>query len=696
MENQAEVNFYFNGNDTIIQCNPNESMQNIVNKFLSKNGLKENQNLCYLYNGENIGTDKLTFVQQAKKIDKQRNKMNIIVTSDDTNYDEELEKSKLISKDIICPECKENILIDIKDFKINMHGCKNNHDINNISLYKFENTQKIDLRKILCEQCNKKNKYESYQKQFFVCYTCNKNLCLLCKEGHDKSHIIINDDNKKYICKMHNEIFSKYCNNCKKDICILCEEEHQYHDCLDLGKKMPNKNELLMLDEKLKTSVENFKIRINLLIDILNNMVNLLHKYYQISNSLINNFVPSKRNFIFLQNMNYLKEINVKLIEKLDIIMKDITFYDLYQYSFDNFYDENGEKYSGEIKNGLKEGKGILYYNKDSKIKEDRYEGDFHNDKREGKGILFWKNGDKYEGDWKDDKREGKGKVTFINGEIYEGDWKNNIYEGKGIFYYKNGDKYEGDWKNGIKNGRGIINYVNGEMYEGDWNNDIKEGKGVYCYKNGEIYDGDWKNNKFNGKGIFHYQHGEKYDGQWIDNIYNGKGIYYYKNGDKYEGDWKNGKKEGKGIIFYKNGDKYEGDWKNNIRLGKCILTYSNKDQYEGDWKNEEKNGYGKYYYNDGSSYEGNWKDGKRDGKGVMLWKNGDRYEGDWKYDKRQGNGKMYYAQAGEYYDGEWYNNKRDGKGTLTLRNGKKKTGPWKDDEFKGIDILRSFSKIFK
>ena len=53
------------------------------------------------------------------------------------------------------------------------------------------------------------------------------------------------------------------------------------------------------------------------------------------------------------------------------------------QILFDNFYNEKGEKYIGEIKNGLKEGKGLLFYNKDDKYKRKKYECEFKNDKVE-------------------------------------------------------------------------------------------------------------------------------------------------------------------------------------------------------------------------------------------------------------------------------------------------------------------------
>ena len=80
-----------------------------------------------------------------------------------------------------------------------------------MSLDEYINSQNIDLSKIICDQCLKKNKFNSYNSEFYKCYLCNKNLCVLCKVVHDKSHNIINYDNKNYICNKHNEAFVKYC-----------------------------------------------------------------------------------------------------------------------------------------------------------------------------------------------------------------------------------------------------------------------------------------------------------------------------------------------------------------------------------------------------------------------------------------------------------------------------------------------------
>ena len=124
----AEINFYYEGNITSIQCDENEKLEEIIQRFLIKIDNIKNTNLIYLYNGNRINKE-LKFKEQANEIDKERMKMDILVT----NIEDELDDIKeIISKDIICPICKENILIDIKDYKIKLKKCKNKHKKYNI------------------------------------------------------------------------------------------------------------------------------------------------------------------------------------------------------------------------------------------------------------------------------------------------------------------------------------------------------------------------------------------------------------------------------------------------------------------------------------------------------------------------------------------------------------------------------------
>ena len=278
----AEVTFNYKGIETIIQCNINDKMKDIINKYLIRIK-KGKDNLYYLYNGNKINYE-LTFNEQANDLDKNRNKMNIIVTDTDEDPNK---KREIISKDIICPECKENIIINFNNYKINLNGCKNNHNIYNILLNKFEDTQKIDLNNIICEVCKKINKNNTHNNEFYICNTCNKNICPLCKSIHNKNHIIINYDDKNYICKLHNDSFTKYCNTCNKDICIICENEHDNHNTIDFRKLLINKNDLIKSKDDLNNIINKYKYKINIIKEIFDRLINTFDLYYKINNDII-------------------------------------------------------------------------------------------------------------------------------------------------------------------------------------------------------------------------------------------------------------------------------------------------------------------------------------------------------------------------------------------------------------------------
>ena len=452
----VEIDFNYDGIKTTIQSDENNTMKDIINKFLSKTETKEN-NLNYLYNGDQINIEQ-TFKEQANTIDQRRNRMSIVVLNINNNNQIAEEKCEKISKDIICPICKENALLDIKDFKINLSECTMKHKIKDILLNKFEESQKIDLNKIKCNICKQNDKGHTHNNLFYICKTCNKNICPLCKSIHDNKHSIINYDDKDFICKKHNEPFNKYCKTCKDNICIICENKHKKHEIFDLNEILINKDELSQINEKLKNAIDKFKYQIIIAKAILDKMSNLMDLYYNINNNIFTNYNMNRRNYYILSNLNNLKNNNEKLMKKIDTMINNDNISELCKFSFDNFYAENGEKYIGEMYKGIKNGKGILYYTNGN-----RYEGDFKNNKREGKGILYFKDGNRYEGDWKNDIIEGKGTMYYNNGNKYDGDWKNNEREGKGIMYMNNDDRYEGYWKKDKKEGKGKYFWNNGD-----------------------------------------------------------------------------------------------------------------------------------------------------------------------------------------------------------------------------------------
>ena len=202
---QIEVEFNYQGNTIIIQGNEEEKLTDIINKFFAKVEKKQEE-IFFLYSGKNLNIDS-TFADTANFEDK-KNKRMIVLANDisDEPKNKNLENANLKrSKNIICPQCKENINFNLKDYKINFFDCNNRHKIENIILNEFEKTQLIDESKIICEICKRNDKSQTYNNQFNFCLECEKNICPLCKSSHDKSHNIINyDKNMPYVIHIQN------------------------------------------------------------------------------------------------------------------------------------------------------------------------------------------------------------------------------------------------------------------------------------------------------------------------------------------------------------------------------------------------------------------------------------------------------------------------------------------------------------
>jgi len=480
-----DVLFIYEGQEIVIQCKKEDKIKDIADKLKNKIGEEEN-NLLYIYNGDKIDKE-LSLNQIESKIE---NQIKILVYNNKTNNKKEESK---ISNEIICPECKENILINIKNYRINLYDCKNDHKKENIPINEYENIEKIDLSKIICNNCCKNNMNNIYNQEFFICNECRINLCPLCKVKHIKNHQIINYKDKNYICKKHNDKFIKYCKECKENICFLCINEHNNHNIIEFVNIIPNKDELLKQMNYLNEIIKKFKINIEEINNKLNKVLNIIEIYYKIFNNIIKSYNNRKRNYENYYNLNEIMNYNNNIINDLNNIIHENNINNKFKYIIDIYNKaikfnktkiyENGDKYIGEFNyNNLKNGKGRYYYN-DGNI----YEGDFKDDKREGKGIYLYNNGDKYEGDFKDDKREGKGIYYYKTGIRYEGDFKDDKMEGKGILYYNDGDRYEGDFKYNKREGKGIYYYKGGDRYEGIFKDDKREGKGLYYFINGKI-----------------------------------------------------------------------------------------------------------------------------------------------------------------------------------------------------------------
>ena len=303
---EAKAIFNVNSENITILCKTNERFKDILKRLEIKIKIDINK-VFFLYNGNKLDPE-LKYDEIINQEDKSKNIMNII--GYEMNNTIIKEEKKIISKNIICNKCKEEAFISINNYMINL-SCKNGHIIKNIKINEFENTQAINLSKIKCNECNQKNKSNTYNNEFYKCINCNKNICPLCKMKHN-NHIIINYDNINYICNKHKETFTRYCIDCKKNICMSCENQHKNHNGVNLGVIISSDNNYL---QELKENIEGLKEDIKELINKMESIIINLETYYKISNNIIND--NGKRNFVTLKNKNI-------FINNNNIIIKDI------------------------------------------------------------------------------------------------------------------------------------------------------------------------------------------------------------------------------------------------------------------------------------------------------------------------------------------------------------------------------------
>ena len=63
--------------------------------------------------------------------------------------------------------------------------------------------------------------------------------------------------------------------------------------------------------------------------------------------------------------------------------------------------------------------------------------------------LLYWASGHRYTGEWKDGKRNGQGTYFYADGSKWKGEWKNSKANGPGIEYAADGTiLLSGNWVN--------------------------------------------------------------------------------------------------------------------------------------------------------------------------------------------------------------------------------------------------------
>jgi hypothetical protein len=179
-------------------------------------------------------------------------------------------------------------------------------------------------------------------------------------------------------------------------------------------------------------------------------------------------------------------------------------------------YYPNNSEYKGEIKNLLKNGKGM--YTSET----EKYDGDWKNDLKDGEGLLIYIDGIKYKGQFKKDKFNGKGEMTWPNGTYYLGEFCNNTFHGKGYLKGSNAHTYSGNFSRGLFSGEGEFIWtkgVNMRRYKGNYSSGKKDGLGELYFDHGDVFKGTWESGTPHGEGIYETKN-RKYYGNWRSGIF--------------------------------------------------------------------------------------------------------------------------------------------------------------------------------
>ena len=304
---------------TQMKCKSDQLMKEICLKYSQKEQLNYKR-LFFYYNNVRIN-EELTFENQAIRNDRNLGKITILVEEIKPNQEN---SAYIKSKEIICPKCGEESILNIKDFKFQFVECKNGHKIENILINDYEEKQKIDQTRIKCGFCYN-SKLNSKNGEFYLCFTCNQKLCPLCKLEHDNNHYIINYDNKNCLCPEHkNENFNFYCKNCKKNLCYRCKKSHIKHEIEELN--IIEKESLNQKNVEINNIINKYAEDLNNIIQKFKNTIEKLKLYNKIKQDYFNNYEENNRNYIILKN---LKEIyyNNTIIQDIIKIINDDNIY---------------------------------------------------------------------------------------------------------------------------------------------------------------------------------------------------------------------------------------------------------------------------------------------------------------------------------------------------------------------------------
>ena len=316
---KVDVEFILDGEKRVISylCERNDYIDSILRRYGKqiKRSMKE---LSFEYNGSLIPINTELTLGHINMDD---DLIRFFVTFKGNNN---ICNSYVKSQYVICPECKENCLININSYKVSLSNCRNEHIVNNLSINEFIYTQYIDESLTLCDEC-KTSKAIAYNNNFFIC-SCGLVLCPTCQMDHRKiKHIIYNYEKKNYWCIEHNEKFTSYCLDCKYDLCLKCELRHNLkHKIIEFKDILPNKHflgKVKSTQSKFREYIDQMQEEINKIVRTLHSFLDSLNAYYQINEEIVNNYDLRLRNYFSIKNIsNYNTQ---RLLDDMNCAIKE-------------------------------------------------------------------------------------------------------------------------------------------------------------------------------------------------------------------------------------------------------------------------------------------------------------------------------------------------------------------------------------
>ena len=301
--NEYNIIFNYKRDKLSIQGESGSTMKNILRAF--KNKFKLNDiNLRFEYEHEAIN-EEITLGEFVTKYQIKNYEIKILV------IEENKDENKILSKEIICPECNQGASnIIITDDKVKFI-CSQNHCIE-IPKNEFKKSQMLAQ--------SKKKKY---------CLTCKESICSFWEQDHikdDSNHLIIDEDEKDYLCLEHNNNknpFIFYCKTCQKNLCWICWDYHKNHEIETLKEIYFFKDKLITKQKAYLSILKKFDQLFEELLKIRDNF----KCTYEMNEIIINNYNFDNRNYIKLCNYKeiYEKNFNLQKINKMVTILSNIT-----------------------------------------------------------------------------------------------------------------------------------------------------------------------------------------------------------------------------------------------------------------------------------------------------------------------------------------------------------------------------------